>query len=61
METQSIKTIKTFVSKYSAIEYLIKIGYDMNAYKIEEELLKNGLIKYGSILVIYDKHNLLKD
>jgi hypothetical protein len=61
MKTQSIKTIKTFLSKYSAIEYLIKIGYEKNAYKIEKELLKNGLIKYGSILIIYDKYNLLKD
>lgn len=61
MKTQSIKTIKTFLSKYSAIEYLIKIGYEKNAYKIEKELLKKGLIKYGSILIIYDKYNLLKD
>lgn len=61
METQSIKTIKIFTSKYSIFEYLIKIGYNNNVYKIEDEINKNALIKYGSILVIYDKFNLLKD
>ena len=61
METQSIKTIKIFTSKYSLFNYLIKIGYNNNIYKIEDEITKNALIKYGSILVIYDKFNLLKD
>lgn len=61
METQSIKTIKIFTSKYSLFNYLIKIGYNNNVYKIEDEINKNALIKYGSILVIYDKFNLLKD
>ena len=61
METQAIKTIKVFTSKYSIFEYLIKTGYSNNIYKIEDEINKNALIKYGSILVIYDKFNLLKD
>ena len=61
METQAIKTIKIFSSKYSIFDYLIKIGYNNNVYKIEDEINKNALIKYGSILVIYDKFNLLKD
>jgi hypothetical protein len=61
METQAIKTIKVFNSKFSLFEYIIKIGYNNNVYEIEKEINKNGLIKYGSILVIYDKFNLLKD
>lgn len=61
MKIQSIKTIKIFTTKYSIFDYLIKIGYSNNIYKIEDEINKNGLIKYGSILVIYDKFNLLKD
>lgn len=59
MET-TVKTIKSFGSVNEIINYLNKIGYkDKIATEINEEINTKALIKYGSILVLYDPYKLL--
>jgi len=56
----TIKTIKSFPSVHSIINYLESIGYkELTRTEINNEIEEKALIKYGSILVLYDPYKLL--
>jgi len=58
-ETQTVKTIKTFRTIEGVIEYIKLIKYPKSEEEARKELNKNALIKYGSILILFDPFRLL--
>lgn len=60
MKTQTVKTIKTFPTVHQLINYLLKVGYtEKTPEEINREIEKKSLIKYDSILCLYDPYNLI--
>ncbi len=57
---QTVKTIKTFDNYDNLINYCIKINHPATLIELKKELNKNALIKYGSILLLFDPFNLLE-
>ena len=60
MRTNTIKTIKSFKTKSEIVIYLKSINYPKNGCEIINQINEKALIKYGSILVLFDPFNLLE-
>lgn len=56
---QTVKTIKTFKTIERLVEYANKIGYSKDTKEMTKEVAKNSLIKYGSVLMLFDPYGLI--
>lgn len=60
METNTVKTIKSFTTTDEIINYLNSINYtEKTPLEIKEEIKINALIKYGCIVIFFDPYKLL--
>lgn len=55
----TVKTIKSFSTISEILDYCKKINYGKSSDEITDEINNKALIKYGSILILFDPFNLL--
>lgn len=56
---QTIKTIKSFHTIEEILGYCLKIECTFTEEEILKEIEKRALVKYGSILILFDPYGLL--
>ena len=57
-KTQSVKSIKTFNCIDKLIEWT-SLRIPLHPLEIKKEIENNCLLKYGSLLILFDPYNLL--
>jgi hypothetical protein len=56
---QTVKTIKSFHTVEEILEYCSKIECTFTQEEVKAEIEKRALVKYGSILILFDPYCLL--